>query len=195
VPAAPATSPSLVGPERAAVLLLALGPAVCAAVLRQLPEDDVEAITARMARIESVAPSVVEEVLKDYERALATHDIQIAGSIHNVREALTEAFGRDQAVKLLDRLTKTLSEEESQTTCGRWNRSNWPNSSRTNTRRPSPLSSRTSIRVRPRACSQRCRQNCATGWCGVCRRSIAFLRTRYAPSPPWCIRSFGISVS
>jgi flagellar motor switch protein FliG len=95
------------------VLLLALGPAVCAAVLRQLPEDDVEAITARMARIESVAPSVVEEVLKDYERALATHDIQIAGSIHNVREALTEAFGRDQAVRLLDRLTKTLSEEES----------------------------------------------------------------------------------
>ena len=90
---------------------MALEPAHCANVLRRIPEDDVEALTARMARMDPVSPSQVETVLKQF--LSAGRELPLSGSLQGVQAILTEAFGRDHATKLIDRLTKTLTEEES----------------------------------------------------------------------------------
>src|SRR5690606_24196776 len=95
-----------------AVLLLALDPGACANILRALPEDSVETLTARMARMEAVPPTQVESVLLDFDTAAKTHGVHLAGSLEGVQAILTEAFGREQATKLVDRLAKTLTEDE-----------------------------------------------------------------------------------
>jgi flagellar motor switch protein FliG len=109
--AQPATNP-LNGLDRAAVLLMSLDPGQCANVLRSLPEDEVEMLTARMARMERVAPAQLQQVLQDFHVAAATQDVELVGGLQSVQLILTEAFGREQATKLVDRLSKTLSQDE-----------------------------------------------------------------------------------
>jgi|SRR5579862_291189 len=104
-------TPALNGLDRAAVLLLTLDPSQCANVLRRIPEEDVEQLTARMARLERVSANQVESVLQQFQDA--SPEPHLAGSLKSVQAILTEAFGRDHATKLVDRLTKTLTEEES----------------------------------------------------------------------------------
>lgn len=114
VPAAPQTQEkALPGVDRAAVLLLSLEPNLCANVLRSLPEEEVEVLTARMARMERVSPVTVQSVLEDVNVAAASHTLHLGGSLQGVQAILTEAFGREHATKLVDRLSKALSEEES----------------------------------------------------------------------------------
>jgi len=103
----------LSGLDRAAVLLLALEPGACANVLRALPEDEVESLTARMARLERIAPAQVESVLQQFDVAAASRAVHLTGSFESVQQILTEAFGREQATKLVDRLARSLTEEES----------------------------------------------------------------------------------
>jgi flagellar motor switch protein FliG len=91
---------------------MALDPGLCANVLRTMPEDEVEVLTARMARMERVPPTQLEAVLQDFHVAVARQDVHLAGSLQNVQLILTEAFGREHATKLVDRLTKTLTEAD-----------------------------------------------------------------------------------
>ena len=100
------------GVERAAVLLMALDPVACAGVLRAIPEDEVELITARMARMERVSTTVVEAVLEEAHLAVSRQDVHLAGSLQSVQAILTEAFGKEQAIRLVDRLTRTLTEAD-----------------------------------------------------------------------------------
>lgn len=103
---------ALRGLDRAAVLLMALEPAACANVLRSIPEDEVELITARMARMERVPPEQVEDVMQQAHVAAARQDVHLTGSLQSVQLLLTEAFGREQATRLVDRLTKNLTEAD-----------------------------------------------------------------------------------
>lgn len=105
---------SLSGTDKAAVVLLSLGPTLGAQVLKSIPEDQVELLTARMARMESVAPSQVEAVLEDFHTDFETRDIPLGGNLEHVRTILTEAFGREHATKLVDRLAKAMSEQENE---------------------------------------------------------------------------------
>lgn len=106
------TSPR--GIDRAAVLLMSLDPTVCANVLRLMPEEEVETLTARMARMDRVPSSHVQAVLEDFHDVSTSADMQLSGgSLESVQAILTEAFGREQATRLVDRLAKTLTEEES----------------------------------------------------------------------------------
>lgn len=103
---------TLRGIDRAVVLLMALDPASCANVLRSIPEDEVEVLTARMARMDRVSPEQIEHVLEQVHVAAARQDVHLAGSLQSVQAILTEAFGREQATRLVDRLTKTLTEAD-----------------------------------------------------------------------------------
>lgn len=112
LPAPGESAAPLRGLDRAAILMMALDPAQCANVLRSIPEDEVELLTARMARIERIAPPQVEAVLEEFHMAAARHDVHLAGSLQSVQAILTEAFGKEQATRLVDRLTKTLTEAD-----------------------------------------------------------------------------------
>lgn len=101
------------GADKAAVLFLALGPALSSRVLKLLTEDHVELVTARMAGLGRVPPKQVQEVLEEFETARIGRELHLSGNLDNVKEVLTEAFGKDQATQLFDRLKRTLTEQES----------------------------------------------------------------------------------
>jgi flagellar motor switch protein FliG len=104
--------PAMPGLDKAVVLLMALEPTQCANVLRLIPEDAVDALTARMAGMEKVPSTKVEDVLHDAAEAAAGQTAQLSGSLEGVREIVTAAFGPERATRMMDRLSKSLNETD-----------------------------------------------------------------------------------
>ena len=62
----------ITGLQKAAILLIALGPEKSATVLKHLKEDEIESLTLEIANTRSVSPQVKEDVLNEfYEVCLA----------------------------------------------------------------------------------------------------------------------------
>jgi flagellar motor switch protein FliG len=101
----------LTGPEKAAIVLLTLGPAASAEILKQLPEEEVDVISSAIARLDSVTPAQREAVLERFQTAVESRSVHIKGGLEHVRVILTEAFGREQASRLVDRVAKSLDQD------------------------------------------------------------------------------------
>src|SRR5579863_788057 len=101
----------LTGSEKAAIVLLTLGPAASAEILKQLPEEEVDVISSAIARLDSVTPAQREAVLERFQTAVESRSVHIKGGLEHVRLILTEAFGREQASRLVDRVAKSLDQD------------------------------------------------------------------------------------
>jgi len=101
----------LTGPERAAIVILTLGPLASAEIMKKLPEDEVEVISSAVARLDSVTPAQREAVLERFHTAVSSRSVHIKGGLEHVRVLLTEAFGREQASRLVDRVAKSLDQD------------------------------------------------------------------------------------
>jgi flagellar motor switch protein FliG len=101
----------LTGSEKAAIVLLTLGPAVSAEILKRLPEDEVDLISSAIARLDSVTPTQREAVMERFQTAVEGRSVHIKGGLEHARILLTEAFGREQASRLIDRVAKSLDQD------------------------------------------------------------------------------------
>jgi len=54
------------GVQKAAILLIALGPEKSASIFKQLKEDEIEELTLAIANTRSVSASVKEDVLNEF---------------------------------------------------------------------------------------------------------------------------------
>lgn len=97
--------------RKTAILLITLGEETSAEILRQLDEDEVHEIGREVARIAVIETEQSESILEEcYEMAVA-HDYVVKGGLDYARKILINAFGPEQAKKLLDRVMKTLGSE------------------------------------------------------------------------------------
>ena len=94
--------------QKAAILLIALGPEAAAGVYRHLRDEEIEQLTleiAGMRRVESVERiSILEEF---HELAVAEEYIS-QGGIEYAREVLQKAVGSERALSIIERLTASL---------------------------------------------------------------------------------------
>lgn len=105
------TAAPMEGLQKAAILLVSLGEAASAELLKQLDEDEVQRVSHEVARITSIAPGEAEGVLEEYYQMTVAHEYVLKGGIDYARKLLVNAFGPEAARRLLDRLVKALSTE------------------------------------------------------------------------------------
>ena len=91
--------------------MITLGEEVSAEILRQLDEDEIEQIGREVARIQIIPTDQGENVLEEFYEMAVAHDYVVKGGIEYARKILINAFGPEQAKKMLDRLMKTLGTE------------------------------------------------------------------------------------
>ena len=73
-------SDGMSGVQKAAILLIALGPEKSAAIFKELKEEEIEELTLVIANTRSVSPGVKEQVLNEfYEVCLAQQYIAEGG--------------------------------------------------------------------------------------------------------------------
>lgn len=102
-PAAAPPSSDLAGPRKAAVLLLSLSTEQAAAMLKRLPEHEVETILAEVAQLDDVDPEVMDAVFTDFAAAASTSR-GAAGGTALARRLLATAVGTDRAEVLAETL-------------------------------------------------------------------------------------------
>ncbi len=96
------------GVQKAAILLIALGPEKAATVFKHLKEDEIEQLTLEIANIRNVTPAEKEAVLNEfYEVCLAQQYIE-EGGIGYAKDLLQKALGEDKAKEVLGKLTASL---------------------------------------------------------------------------------------
>lgn len=98
----------LSGKQKAAILLVALGPDVSANVFKHLNDEEIEELTLEIANMRAVEKEVKDMVLEEFYELCQAHDYINQGGIEYAREVLEKAVGKERANSILERLTATL---------------------------------------------------------------------------------------
>ena len=102
------TTNELSGLQKAAILLITLGPERSSTIFKQLKEDESEELTLEIANTRSITPQMKEEVLEEfYQICLAKQYIE-EGGIAYAKELLEKTFGADMARDVIGKLTASL---------------------------------------------------------------------------------------
>jgi flagellar motor switch protein FliG len=99
------------GMRKAAILLVVLGDSVGSEILKNMDEDEVQALGREIARLGTVLPEEAETILEEFYQMTVAHDYVLKGGIDYARKMLNSAFGAEQARRMLDRLVKALGSE------------------------------------------------------------------------------------
>lgn len=105
-------SAKLHGIRKAAILMVLLGDQISGEILKQMTEDEVDGIGREIAKLGSISGGDAEAVLEEsYEMSVAQSYV-VKGGIDYARKMLQNAFGTDQAKRMVDRLIKILGNEQ-----------------------------------------------------------------------------------
>ena len=96
------------GVQKAAVLLIALGPERSSQVFKHLKEDEIEQLTLEIANTKSVSPDVRDAVLDEFYEICLAQQYIAEGGIAYAKELLDKALGEDKAKDVIGRLTASL---------------------------------------------------------------------------------------
>jgi len=99
---------SLSGRQKAAVLLITLGPEKSAAIFKHLKEEDIEQLTLEIANMRTVSPEEKDEVLNEFYQICIAQEYISEGGISYAKEILERALGGQKALDVINRLTASL---------------------------------------------------------------------------------------
>ncbi len=105
--AAPLTSsPPESGAERAARLLLSLGPDQAAVILREMNPDEVDRVVQEMIRIRSITADEKRAILDEFHAMVEEFEPPVRGGIENTTDLLVRSLGETKAQEILSRVNR-----------------------------------------------------------------------------------------
>ena len=99
---------SISGIQKAAILLISLGPERSAGIFKHLKEEEIEELTLEIANTRSVTPQVKEEVINEFYEVCLAQQYIAEGGIGYAKELLENALGNEKALEVISRLTASL---------------------------------------------------------------------------------------
>ena len=96
------------GTQKAAILLIALGPEKSATIFKHLKEEEIEELTLEIANTRSVSPQTKESVLNEFYQVCLAQQYIAEGGINYAKELLEKALGEEKAMDVIGRLTASL---------------------------------------------------------------------------------------
>lgn len=94
--------------QKAAMLLITLGPEKSAKIFKYLKEEEIEQLTLEIASIKAVSPKVKEEVLEEFYQICLAQEYIAEGGIGYAKQLLEKALGSEKAIEVINRLTVSL---------------------------------------------------------------------------------------
>lgn len=96
------------GTQKAAILLITLGPERSADIFKHLKEDEIEELTLEIANTRSISPQVKEDVLDEFYQICLAQQYIAEGGIGYAKELLDKALGQEKAQEVITKLTASL---------------------------------------------------------------------------------------
>ncbi len=94
--------------QKAAILLISLGPDVSAQIYKHLTEEEIEKLTLEISSVKKVDTEQKEEVMEQFHQIALAQDYISQGGIGYARTVLEKAVGGEEAQKIIARLTSSL---------------------------------------------------------------------------------------
>src|SRR3954465_2951957 len=98
----------LPGRQKAAVLLVSLGPDRAAEVFRHLKEEEIESLSLEMAKTRQVPMDTSEAVWGELVETVMAEAYVAEGGVEYARAVLERSLGPDRAAELIGALSATL---------------------------------------------------------------------------------------
>ena len=96
------------GLQKAAVLLIALGPEKSASIFRYLKEDEIEELTLEIANTRSIAPQLKDDIINEFYQVCLAQQYISEGGIGYAKDLLDKALGEERAQQVITKLTASL---------------------------------------------------------------------------------------
>ncbi|MDR0958199.1 MAG: flagellar motor switch protein FliG [Clostridiales bacterium] len=98
----------LAGKEKAAILLITMGPEKSAQVFKHLKEEEIESLTLEIANTSIVSPETKEAVLQEFYQICIAQQYITEGGIAYAKQILEKALGETKAFEVISKLTVSL---------------------------------------------------------------------------------------
>jgi flagellar motor switch protein FliG len=98
----------MAGKQKAALLLISLGPEISAQIFKHLKDDEIEQLTLEIANIRKVTTEEKDSILGEFHDLLVAKEYISSGGIEYAKEVLEKALGSQKALDIIQRLTATL---------------------------------------------------------------------------------------
>jgi len=95
---------SMTMPQKAAVLVVALGTDTAPKILRELSENEIERLTLEFANLRDIPPSIEARVLKETSEIIMAQQYITQGGVDYARRLLEKAIGKDKTSEILRKL-------------------------------------------------------------------------------------------
>jgi len=101
-------SQGLTGKQKAAILMVSLGPEVSAQIFKHLREDEIEQLTLEIANLKKVESADKETILNEFHQICVAQEYISQGGIEYAKDILQRALGQNKAVEVINKLTASL---------------------------------------------------------------------------------------
>ncbi|KAB3535885.1 flagellar motor switch protein FliG [Alkaliphilus pronyensis] len=102
------TKGELSGREKAAVLLISLGPEFSAQIFKHLNDEEIEELTLEIANMRKVPPDEKEKILEEFYEICVAQEYISEGGINYAKDVLEKALGSQKAMDIINKLTASL---------------------------------------------------------------------------------------
>lgn len=96
------------GRQKAAMLLLFLGPEHASSVFKSLDEEQIEQITLEIAKLQNVGRDVIDAVIEEFFDLLQANQYLAQGGVRAAQALLERALGPERAAETIQRLTSSF---------------------------------------------------------------------------------------
>ncbi len=95
--------------QKVAALLICLGPKAASEIMKNIADEtEVEHIALEIASLQRINPEVLNDILTEFYSIFQASGYLATGGVSYARQLLEEAYGNNQADKILERLVATL---------------------------------------------------------------------------------------
>lgn len=98
----------ITGLQKAAILLISLGPEKSSNIFKHLKEEEIEELTLEIANTRTITPQVRDEVLEEFYQVCLAQQFIAEGGINYAKDVLEKSFGADKARDVIGKLTASL---------------------------------------------------------------------------------------
>ncbi|MFA7621592.1 MAG: flagellar motor switch protein FliG [Aminobacteriaceae bacterium] len=98
----------MLGKEKIAILMVALGNEIAAEIYKRMDDTSIEIVTLEVANLRKVTPEMRLAVLKEAQEVLLAREYMARGGVEYARDILERALGPERAHNLLTRITASL---------------------------------------------------------------------------------------
>ncbi len=96
----------LIGVQKAAILMIALGPDISSSIIKRLPDQMIEKVTYEIANMTKITSQQRNEVLKEFLDMTFAQDYISEGGLDYARNILTKALGTQKAKEMIDMVSE-----------------------------------------------------------------------------------------